>query len=95
MAFRPAVAREHHVARAAQARHLAQPALSEAIRELEDELDVPLDAGITYLRGLLAEGFQEPWRRSSPVSGRGDGRASSRVPGCRCSELRTECGRCP
>lgn len=37
-----ALSRERHFARAAQTCYVSQPALSEAIRKLEEELDVPL-----------------------------------------------------
>ncbi|MGG2464340.1 LysR family transcriptional regulator [Streptomyces sp. RGM 3693] len=51
-----ALARERHFARAAQSCHVSQPALSEAIRKLEDELDVLLvRRGRTY-GGLTPEG---------------------------------------
>ncbi|MFI8420746.1 LysR family transcriptional regulator [Streptomyces sp. NPDC085479] len=51
-----ALARERHFARAAQACYVSQPALSEAIRKLEDELDVSLvRRGRTY-EGLTPEG---------------------------------------
>ncbi|MER5708697.1 LysR family transcriptional regulator [Streptomyces sp. NPDC002122] len=47
-----ALSRERHFARAAQACHVSQPALSEAVRKLEEELDVPL-----VLRGRAYEGL--------------------------------------
>ncbi|MEU3608737.1 LysR family transcriptional regulator [Streptomyces sp. NPDC035033] len=51
-----ALSRERHFARAAQACHVSQPALSEAVRKLEEELDVPLvRRGRTY-EGLTPEG---------------------------------------
>ncbi|MBZ4019665.1 LysR family transcriptional regulator [Streptomyces purpurogeneiscleroticus] len=51
-----ALSRERHFARAAQACYVSQPALSEAIRKLEEELDVPLvRRGRTY-EGLTPEG---------------------------------------
>ncbi|KOG15483.1 MULTISPECIES: LysR family transcriptional regulator [Streptomyces] len=51
-----ALSRERHFARAAQACHVSQPALSEAIRKFEEELDVPLVLrGRTY-EGLTPEG---------------------------------------
>ncbi|MFF2809159.1 LysR family transcriptional regulator [Streptomyces sp. NPDC058000] len=51
-----ALARERHFARAAQSCYVSQPALSEAIRKLEDELDVLLvRRGRTY-GGLTPEG---------------------------------------
>lgn len=51
-----ALARERHFARAAQTCRVSQPALSEAIRKLEEELDVPLvRRGRTY-EGLTPEG---------------------------------------
>lgn len=51
-----ALARERHFARAAQACHISQPALSEAIRKLEDELDVPLVRRDRAYEGLTPEG---------------------------------------
>ncbi|MEV7602529.1 LysR family transcriptional regulator [Kitasatospora sp. NPDC089797] len=51
-----ALARERHFARAAEACHVSQPALSEAVRKLEDELKVLLvRRGRTY-EGLTPEG---------------------------------------
>ncbi|MCW2915145.1 MAG: LysR family transcriptional regulator [Actinomycetia bacterium] len=47
-----ALARERHFARAAEACHVSQPALSAAIRKLEAELDVPI-----VRRGNRFEGF--------------------------------------
>ncbi|MGW0884757.1 LysR family transcriptional regulator [Streptomyces sp. NPDC002671] len=51
-----ALSREHHFARAAQACHVSQPALSEAIRKLEEELDVPLVRRGRKYEGLTPEG---------------------------------------
>ncbi|MFI8347856.1 LysR family transcriptional regulator [Streptomyces sp. NPDC085596] len=51
-----ALSREHHFARAAQACSVSQPALSEAIRKLEDELDVPLVRRGRKYEGLTPEG---------------------------------------
>ncbi|WP_406864616.1 LysR family transcriptional regulator [Streptomyces sp. HUAS MG47] len=51
-----ALSRERHFARAAQACHVSQPALSEAIRKLEDELDVPLVRRGRKYEGLTPEG---------------------------------------
>lgn len=51
-----ALARERHFARAAQACYVSQPALSEAIRRLENELDVPLVLRGRRFEGLTAEG---------------------------------------
>ncbi|MEU6089598.1 LysR family transcriptional regulator [Streptomyces sp. NPDC047085] len=51
-----ALAREHHFARAAQACHVSQPALSEGIRKLEEELDVPLVRRGRKYEGLTPEG---------------------------------------
>ncbi|QNS02602.1 LysR family transcriptional regulator [Streptomyces xanthii] len=51
-----ALARERHFARAAQSCHVSQPALSEAIRKLEDELDVPLVRRGRKYEGLTPEG---------------------------------------
>ncbi|MFI9821505.1 LysR family transcriptional regulator [Streptomyces sp. NPDC052013] len=51
-----ALARERHFARAAQACYVSQPALSEAIRKLEDELDVPLVRRGRRYEGLTPEG---------------------------------------
>src|SRR5215510_12751683 len=51
-----ALAREQHFARAAAACHVSQPALSEAIRKLEQELDVPLVHRGRAFEGLTPEG---------------------------------------
>jgi DNA-binding transcriptional LysR family regulator len=51
-----ALAREQHFARAAAACYVSQPALSEAIRKLEHELDVPLVRRGRAYQGLTPEG---------------------------------------
>jgi DNA-binding transcriptional LysR family regulator len=51
-----ALARERHFARAASACHVSQPALSEAIRKLEQELSVPLVRRGQKFEGLTPEG---------------------------------------
>nr|WP_202501606.1 LysR family transcriptional regulator [Streptomyces sp. SID5785] len=51
-----ALARERHFARAAQACHVSQPALSEGVRKLEEELDVPLVRRGRKYEGLTPEG---------------------------------------
>ncbi|PSK74279.1 LysR family transcriptional regulator [Streptomyces sp. CS149] len=51
-----ALSRERHFARAAQACRVSQPALSEAVRKLEDELDVPLVLRGRKYEGLTPEG---------------------------------------
>jgi hypothetical protein len=51
-----ALAREQHFAKAAQVRFVSQPALSEAIRKLEHELDVPLVNRGRAFEGLTPEG---------------------------------------
>ncbi|MER6984624.1 LysR family transcriptional regulator [Streptomyces carpinensis] len=51
-----ALSRERHFARAAQACYVSQPALSEAIRKLEEELDVPLVRRGRKYEGLTPEG---------------------------------------
>lgn len=51
-----ALARERHFARAAQACHVSQPALSEALRKLEDELKVLLVRRGRAFEGLTPEG---------------------------------------
>lgn len=51
-----ALARERHFARAAESCSVSQPALSEGIRKLEAELDVPLIRRGNRFEGLTAEG---------------------------------------
>ncbi|GAA0462026.1 LysR family transcriptional regulator [Streptomyces olivaceiscleroticus] len=51
-----ALSRERHFARAAQSCYVSQPALSEAIRKLEEELDVPLIRRGRKYEGLTPEG---------------------------------------
>ncbi|MFC0452312.1 LysR family transcriptional regulator [Rhodococcus jostii] len=51
-----ALARERHFARAASACYVSQPALSEAIRKLEHELQVPLVRRGQKFEGLTPEG---------------------------------------
>jgi DNA-binding transcriptional LysR family regulator len=51
-----ALARERHFARAANACHISQPALSEAIRKIEHELKVPLVRRGQSFDGLTPEG---------------------------------------
>ncbi|MEU6577656.1 LysR family transcriptional regulator [Streptomyces sp. NPDC046805] len=51
-----ALSRERHFARAAQSCYVSQPALSEAIRKLEEELDVPLVRRGRSYEGLTPEG---------------------------------------
>ena len=51
-----ALAREGHFARAASACYVSQPALSEAIRKLEQEFDVPLVRRGQKFEGLTPEG---------------------------------------
>jgi DNA-binding transcriptional LysR family regulator len=51
-----AVARERHFARAAAACYVSQPALSDALRKLEAELDVPLIKRGHAFEGLTPEG---------------------------------------
>ena len=51
-----ALARERHFARAASACYVSQPALSEAIRKLEQELKVPLVRRGQKFEGLTPEG---------------------------------------
>ena len=51
-----ALARERHFVRAAQSCAVSQPALSEGIRKLEKELDVPLIRRGNKFEGLTAEG---------------------------------------
>jgi DNA-binding transcriptional LysR family regulator len=51
-----ALAREKHFTRAAQAAHVSQPTLSARIRQLEDELGVPIVARGQRFIGLTPEG---------------------------------------
>lgn len=51
-----ALAREKHFGRAAAAAHVSQPTLSAAIRQLEEELGVPLVERGHRFNGLTAEG---------------------------------------
>ncbi|MEV6116358.1 LysR family transcriptional regulator [Streptomyces sp. NPDC052109] len=51
-----ALSRERHFARAAQACHVSQPALSEALRKLEEEFDVSLVRRGRKYEGLTPEG---------------------------------------
>nr|WP_296765731.1 LysR family transcriptional regulator [Rhodococcus sp. (in: high G+C Gram-positive bacteria)] len=53
-----ALSREQHFTRAAEACHVSQPALSEAIRKLEIELDLPLIVRGRKFEGLTPEGEQ-------------------------------------
>lgn len=53
-----ALARERHFVRAAESCSVSQPALSEGIRKLEEELDVPLIRRGNKFEGLTAEGQQ-------------------------------------
>lgn len=59
-----ALAQERHFARAASACYVSQPALSEAIRKLESELNVPLVRRGRKFEGLTPEGERlVPWAR--------------------------------
>lgn len=59
-----ALAHERHFARAASACYVSQPALSEAIRKLEQELKVPLVRRGQKFEGLTPEGERlVPWAR--------------------------------
>ncbi|WP_232002803.1 LysR family transcriptional regulator, partial [Mycobacterium sp. 1245801.1] len=59
-----ALAQERHFARAASACYVSQPALSEAIRKLESELNVPLVRRGQKFEGLTPEGERlVPWAR--------------------------------
>ncbi|OBH27802.1 LysR family transcriptional regulator [Mycobacterium sp. E342] len=59
-----ALAQERHFARAASACYVSQPALSEAIRKLEQELNVPLVRRGQKFEGLTPEGERlVPWAR--------------------------------
>ena len=55
-AYLVALAREKHFARAAKACNVSQPTLSGAIRQLEEELGVPLVERGHRFTGLTAEG---------------------------------------
>ena len=54
-----ALSRERHFTRAAEACAVSQPALSEAIRKLEIELDLPLIVRGHKFEGLTAEGVSD------------------------------------
>ena len=59
-----AVAREEHFLRAAQSCGVSQPALSEGIRKLEKELNVPLIRRGNKFEGLTSEGLEvATWAR--------------------------------
>ncbi|WP_197505123.1 LysR family transcriptional regulator, partial [Mycobacterium sp. 1245499.0] len=59
-----ALAQERHFGRAASACYVSQPALSEAIRKLESELNVPLVRRGQKFEGLTPEGERlVPWAR--------------------------------
>src|ERR1700735_201182 len=59
-----ALAQERHFARAASLCYVSQPALSEAIRKLESELNVPLVRRGRKFEGLTPEGERlVPWAR--------------------------------
>ncbi len=59
-----ALAHERHFARAASACYVSQPALSEAIRKLEQEFNVPLVRRGQKFEGLTPEGERlVPWAR--------------------------------
>ncbi|QLL07942.1 LysR family transcriptional regulator [Mycobacterium vicinigordonae] len=59
-----ALAQERHFARAAAACYVSQPALSESIRKLEQELKVPLVRRGQKFEGLTPEGERlVPWAR--------------------------------
>ena len=55
-AYLVALAREKHFARAAKACNVSQPTLSGAIRQLEEEIGVPLVERGHRFTGLTAEG---------------------------------------
>src|SRR3981189_1288990 len=64
------LSRERHFARAAQACFVSQPALSESIRKLEEELDVPLVRRVRKFEGLTPDGqLIVVWARGSLAGG--------------------------
>lgn len=75
-----ALARERHFARAAQSCSVSQPTLSEAIRKLEEELDVPL-----VRRGRSYQGL------TPRASGSSCGRSGSWPTGTRCATRSAPC----
>src|SRR3546814_4563874 len=56
LAYFVTLAKERHFARAADACHITQPTLSAAIRQLEEDLGVPLVARGHRFTGLTPEG---------------------------------------
>ncbi len=82
-----ALARERHFARAANACHVSQPALSEAIRKLEHELKVPLVRRGQKFEGLTPEGE----RSQRPVQSGGCGATSGNAMGSTYSPSSARC----